>query len=367
MKAKIVVGLGFGDEGKGMTTSSLCLSDKYKIVVRFSGGQQAGHTVYNNETQHICSNYGAGVLSGIPTYFTEHTTVYPNTIYRETLVLREKGIETPTLIVHPLTKITTPSDVAYNRVMERKKRHGSCGLGVGATMDRNINTGYKLYCVDIETPKIFEEKLKNISNYYKSKLFDKDDIIDFTEIEAHEMKTFIDVYNSSFIILNYNHLKLYEEIIFEGSQGILLDMDHGIFPNVTYSNTTSKNALDICVNKLGMEYNDIEIFYITRCYQTRHGNGWVSNDNNIVLQNFYSETNETNDWQGNFRVREIDYDLLEYSFKIDDIYSENVENKNIVITCLDQRPGFEFNYNSLNPKIKRVYTSDNPFNKSYIL
>jgi len=64
-------------------------------------------------------------------------------------------------------------------------------------------------------------------------------------------------------------------------------MDHGIFPNVTYSNTTCKNAVEIC-NKLNI-FPDI--YYITRCYQTRHGNGWMSNIKSFPIKNNKFETN----------------------------------------------------------------------------
>jgi adenylosuccinate synthase len=63
------------------------------IVIRYSGGQQAGHTVMYNGVKHIHSNFGSGSLRGVPTYFSEHTTIYPVTIARELKVLKGKGVE----------------------------------------------------------------------------------------------------------------------------------------------------------------------------------------------------------------------------------------------------------------------------------
>jgi adenylosuccinate synthase len=94
MEGKIIIGLGFGDEGKGITTDYLC--SQYpdgSIVVRFSGGQQAGHTVIHNGIKHVHSNFGSGTLRNIPSYFSEHCTVYPNTIKKERSVLLSKGID----------------------------------------------------------------------------------------------------------------------------------------------------------------------------------------------------------------------------------------------------------------------------------
>jgi len=174
MEASIVVGLQFGDEGKGMSTDYLCslYPKDTTVVVRFSGGQQAGHTVIHNGIKHIHSNFGSGTLRGIPSYFSEHCCIYLNTIDTERSVLKEKGIE-PKLTVHPLAKLTTPYDVAYNRIIEKINNHGSCGLGVGTTMKRHNETGYKLYAIDLVYPQLLLQKLENIKNYYKSNSGDK--------------------------------------------------------------------------------------------------------------------------------------------------------------------------------------------------
>jgi len=124
-------------------------------------------------------------------------------------------------------------------------------------------------------------------------------------------------------------------------------MDHGFFPNVTYANTTSKNAIELC-----KKFNiPIEMWYVTRCYQTRHGNGWMSETGPVTLMNTKEEINITNPWQGDFRIQEIDYGLLNYAIQIDDIYLSEYGyeiRKNLMVTCLDQRPGFSFDYSKLN-------------------
>jgi adenylosuccinate synthase len=139
-------------------------------------------------------------------------------------------------------------------------------------------------------------------------------------------------------------------------------MNHGIFPNVTYGNTTSKNALEIC--KI-LDIKNIELFYITRCYQTRHGAGWMSNEDKIALTNTQDEINVFNEWQKNFRIGEIDYKLLDYAHSIDNLYSKGLP-KNLVVTCMDQRPGFEFDYQQLKTRFKQIYNSYSADSKTFI-
>lgn len=354
----------FGDSGKGITTDYLCSQNTYmkKIVVRFSGGQQAGHNVRIGDISHVHSNFGSGTLRGVPSYFSEHCTIYPLTMYRERMVLQSKGI-VPELYIHPLTNVTTPCDVAFNRLTEQKNGHGSCGLGVSATMKRNTQFPRKLFAIDLKNRILLEEKLKSIHRYYLNILSRKEKV-EYLKLFTPENECFLESLKEvSFNVQPYDFLKNYPEIIFEGSQGILLDMDHGIFPNVTYANTTSKNALDICKK---IDESNVDIYYITRCYQTRHGNGWMSNNNKIELIRNEEEINVYNEWQKDFKIGEIDYDLLNYALEIDKIYSGEI-SKNLVITCNDQRPHFNFETEKLKTKFKRIFKSQSSDSNDFLL
>jgi len=351
MEAKIVLGLQFGDEGKGRTVDYLSKSPKRTIVVRFSGGQNCGHTVMRDGIKHVFSSYGSGTLLGVPTYISEHCTVYLNSLYVERQALLEKGI-TPKLYVHPKAMLTTPYDVVLNRIKSKINKHGSCGVGISTTMKRNLETGYKLYAQDLKHPKIFKAKLRKIRDYVLS-------IINYTEFYEElglSEANFEDLLGSElFEIKDYDFLKSYNNLIFEGSQGIMLDMDHGIFPNVTYANTTSKNAIEIC-EKLNIY--DIKTFYITRCYQTRHGNGWMSNTDDITLINNEEEINVPN-FQGEFRVGELDYDIINYAYDVDRLYNKS-KFKFLVVTCLDQRPDFKLDETKLKGEFDFIKTFDSP-------
>lgn len=350
-KAKIVIGLGFGDEGKGITTDFLCSQNPKAIVIRFSGGQQAAHTVLLNGKKHIHSSFASGALRGLPSYFSEHCTIHPSLLYNEFLELKEKGGNT-TLYIHPLAKITTPFDVWQNRNNTKNLSHGSCGKGIGATMKRNEGA-HKLFAIDLIGPKDFLiEKLKNITSYYG---FSND-----TQLQE-EVAYFLEcIEKIDWKIANYDFLKNYETLIFEGSQGILLDMDHGVFPNVTYANTTSKNAMEICKQ---LAIQDIELFYVSRCYTTRHGSGWMPNEENITLVNNEEETCVYNEYQKELRFGKLDEELLLHALQIDQIYSKATKN-NLVLTCLDQHKQ-EVDFDKLKTKFDTIYGSYAPESKFF--
>jgi len=362
MEAQIVVGLGFGDEGKGNFTSYLCNEHKTEkpLVIRFSGGQQAGHTVMYKGKKHIFSNYGSGTLQGVATHISEHCSFYLNTMAVEREILKKTFNINPILSVHPLAMVTTPYDVAFGRLRERTVKHGSCGLGIGTTAARHTNTGFKLHAIDMEHKGIFGVKLANIKEYYADKAAQMGTIaLDeyMAEVDRLEQDYFDLINKELFTIKNNDEATdKAETLIFEGSQGIMLDKDHGIFPNVTYANTTSKNAVQIC-KELEVPFS---INYITRCYQTRHGNGWMSNENPVILMNDEEEINKSNSWQGDFRTAELDYDLLNLAIGIDFSYCGGVENTNLVVTCLDQIPGIEFEEHKIIYEIDEIYESHSP-------
>src|SRR6478736_1642500 len=145
MEAKIVVGIGFGDEGKGITTDFLARKSTVPTLnVRFNGGQQAGHTVVIGKERHTYATFGSGTGRGLPTFLSEYCTFYPPNALNEYNILIDKGLK-PSLYIHPLAKLTTYWDVAWGRLRERIYNHGSCGIGIGATMMRHEQSLHKLF------------------------------------------------------------------------------------------------------------------------------------------------------------------------------------------------------------------------------
>lgn len=349
-ESHIVLGLGFGDEGKGLRTSNLvgqALTKSQKpLVIRFSGGHQAGHTVKVGDTRHVFSSFGSGTLQGTPTYWSAYCPFSPNSLIVEAKRLTEKGVA-PKLYVDKLAPVTTPFDVLLNRLKEEINNHGSCGAGINETIHRNT-TPYKLYAKDLEFPYVVKEKLKSIEFYYinqvreilDSRAFSADlrtrylsDILggDVSEkfIEACNKINGFDITMIDFHSIKSN----FDCFIFEGSQGILLDEEIGFFPNVTRGRTCSKNAIQFIS---GHNLPTPTVHYVTRAYQTRHGNGPMSKEGvEINLTNNADETNVLNRYQGSFKVAPMDMDLINYAITSDKAYSVGFPST-LTITCLDQ-------------------------------
>jgi adenylosuccinate synthase len=332
----IIVGTNFGDEGKGLVTSFLCQHTNNPLVVRFNGGHQAGHTVYWEGKRHVFSNFGSGTLQGFPTYWSEYCTFNPISFVHEYTILSD-----PEFYIHPLCAVVTPFDILFNQQVEKIKKHGSVGVGFGATIQRQLDN-YKLFVQDLFYDSVLKIKLKAIAQYYNF-IVKQDEIESFVEC-ARKVRKLI-VLSDTDILFNYNP-------IFEGAQGILLDMDFGFFPNVTRSNTTSKNALSL--------YPSEEIYYVTRTYLTRHGNGFMPNEKEMLLVNTELETNRFHPFQGEFRKAELDIELLKYSLGCDSNFSKGLK-KNLIVTCMDQYAiDIERLISTLGITFNKVFVSSGP-------
>lgn len=343
MKANIVLGAGFGDEGKGRTVDWLAQNNPDSLVVRFNGGHQAGHTVVLPDgSRHVFSNFGSGTLAGLPTYYSKYCTVHPSGVLKETLSLFSNHAVKPILYVDALCPVTTPYDIAYNRYLEsrRTNRHGSCGVGFGTTVKRHLTSGYKFYAQDFTNENVMRLRLKGIKQYY-----DQQDPIAMIGVTDEVIESFIQ--DAKIFYQKYEICKeveflissnIYSDLIFEGSQGIMLDQNFGFFPHVTYSHTTSRNAIEILKRNNLYDPDETSIYYVTRCYQTRHGAGPMINENflPIELKNNEKETNKTGAWQGDFRVGILDVDLLKYAIGCDANIHDTFLEKRLVITCVDQ-------------------------------
>ena len=355
-QASIILDLGFGDSGKGKKVDWLCTNppnflNPPDLIVRFSGGQQAGHTVINQFGKHIHSSFPSGTLSGVAGYIMEHCVVSPLHLRNEydILVKKKKDI---LLTVHPLAHLTTPYEIAWNRIMAREGE--TCGLGVGATMKRNLQTPHHLYAVDLTNPWVLRRKMSRLHLYYHSLLLEFKQLNRFNEEVEQLMEPFLDAVDwfVDFVEIEDLDFNFYDTVVFEGSQGILLDMDHGIFPYVTYANTTSKNIAGI-IRASGAKSHT---FYVTRTYSTRHGSGPLLDESSIPLKNTDEEINVHNQWQGEFRLAPLDESLLEYAMRCDMIYSPT-KTHNLCVTCADQlKPTIDFEGFCLD----NIYISDTP-------
>lgn len=324
--AYAVIGLGFGDEGKGLTVNSIVQQVNKPLVVRYSGGQQAGHTVtLPDGTSHVFSNFGSGTLKGVPTYWSKYCTFDPVGALNEFSILKSKGFA-GCLYLDKKSPVTTPYDKAFNQRGSVALEHGTCGAGVGATYQREEDF-FSLTAGDLLFPSVVILKLKLIQDYYRKKLnlergatFDVDIAAFMEAVDRWRNR-------SSHCIFVDEIPDKYDNIIFEGSQGLLLDQNTGFFPHVTRSNVGTKNILE-------MAY-DPHLFLITRAFQTRHGNGPMTNSHipHNIKEN-PKETNVLNRYQGEFKRSLLDLDLLKYGMSKDE-YITRSTRKSLVITCLD--------------------------------
>lgn len=328
-----VIGLQFGDEGKGKVVSSLCSQSRNSLVIRFCGGQQAGHhVVINNKLDHVFSNFGSGTLQGKDTYWSEYCTVDPVGIINEFNVLLSKNIN-PTLYVNGKCPVTTPYEKQYNQKHDKIHKHGSCGVGVGQTYQREQDH-YSLLFSDLFFPSVLKIKLELLSKYYGFELDCTDFLITCDELTIHP----------EFVMVNDIPFRGYDKLIFEGSQGLLLDQTHGFFPHVTRANTGIKNIVSMGFNP--------DVFFVTRAYQTRHGRGQMTNEQikHDIKENQY-EQNPSDNFQGKFRITYLDLDLLRYALSRE-IHNTN---KTLVITCLDLMQSYRLTENGKLIEFKNEY------------
>lgn len=350
--AYIVVGAGFGDEGKGNITDIACAKNLSTINIRFNGGSQAAHTVVTPEgKKHAFRHFGAGTFTGVPTYLGEDFLVNLFTFDKEERELESKFGIVPIVYVNPKCNVTTLWDMYINQAIETmrgEQRHGSCGLGINETVYRSKYEEYRITVMDLVSPQKLLKKLEKIQNEYvpmrlkykyhlslshlpeKYKaLINNKDNINMTMFYAFEFINNVQIMGD--FILNK-----YENGVFEGAQGLLLDQGYERFwPNVTTSNTGIKNAMKI-LNHINFKGN-IEIHYISRCYATRHGRGLFPTEvKGVPYKRIADSTNITNEFQESLRFGILDVDLLLEAIN-NDLGNLNLPAKICpTFTCFDQ-------------------------------
>lgn len=323
MRAYAVIGLGFGDEGKGKAVSTLVSKCDKPLVVRFCGGQQAGHKVVlcAGAPGHVFSNFGSGTLQGAPTYWTRFCTFEPVGMLKERELLQTLWGIAPVLYVDERCPITTFADIRANQCNETDFKNGTCGVGVGQTIQREQDH-YSLTVRDLKYPSVLRIKMRMILNYYN---LSQDDRM---------VKSFLDACEEAVSVIkivgDWEGVPHTGDIIYEGSQGILLDKDVGFFPHVTRSNTGMDNV----------PYAT-DILFVIRAYQTRHGNGPMTNQQwpLRVLDNPH-EHNTTGEFQGAFRSSLLDLDLLKYARD-----TQGDVPASLLITCMDLLEEYQFTVN----------------------
>lgn len=330
MRDDIVVGLIFGDESKGSTTSLLAeraldANLPIRFVVRFSGGPQTAHNVIHNNIHHTFSQFGSGSLQGIPTILTRFVVINPFNLMHEGYSLIQKTGMNPFngLLISANALLITPIHRWINQQREIARgadAHGSCGEGVGETRLYDIkHPDLSLKMQDLLPGNIdgLKNKLVSLIDYAEetigSSWTDNDITLD-SLTESYRNLTedgFLNIVDDEFILERLND----GYNIWEGSQGVLLDESLGFFPHTTWSSVTPANA-QLLLKEAGKEKGNV--VGVVRTYFTRHGAGPFPSEIEDTEENqelFPEEHNTYGRFQGGWRRGWFDFPLFEYAVR----------------------------------------------------
>lgn len=334
---KAVIGANFGDEGKGLMTNYFCEqahnNNQSAIVVLHNGGSQRSHTVsLSPDICHAFRHFGSGTFQEADTYFAKDFIIDPMNFVNECTDIMDLNYRVKVgIYANKNCMVSLPCDALINCIKETERnngKHGSCGCGIYETIKRN-QKGFSISAYELT--KITREQLRELikkSREYAEKeikswcienniLRLSDTALRYYKIlmEAEEL---VDVYIDNVNSLKYFNftddtiLNEYNNIFFEGGQGLLLDQNNtAYFPHLTPSNTGSINPCNI-IKSAGLTDCDIELCYVTRTYMTRHGAGPFPTECNKsdINSEMYDKTNEPNPFQGTLRYGYINTDDL---------------------------------------------------------
>ena len=273
MKTDILLGLQWGDEGKGKIVD--VLTKKYDIIARFQGGPNAGHTLEFDGIKHVLHTIPSGIFhKGVTNLIGNGVVIDPIIFQKEIINIEKLDIEYSELIISKKAHLILPTHKLLDAASEKAKgklKIGSTLKGIGPTyMDKTGRNGLRVG--DISLPK-FKEKYTALKNKHIQLLNFYDYSYSLEELENQWFK-------SLEILKKFEHIdsehyinqqiKAGKKILAEGAQGTLLDIDFGSYPFVTSSNTTAAGActgLGIAPNKIN------EVFGIFKAYCTRVGSG----------------------------------------------------------------------------------------------
>ncbi len=274
MKLNVLLGLQWGDEGKGKIVD--VLAPKYDVIARFQGGPNAGHTLEFNKIKHVLHTIPSGVFRHETINIIGNGVVIDPVIFmKEIEELQELNVDlTKNLFISKRAHLILPSHRILDAASEAAKgktKIGSTLKGIGPTyMDKTGRNGLRIG--DIINPG-FKEKYVSLTNKHKGLLKQYDFEYDLKEYEENWFKG-IELIKSFRIIESEHEINNYIEegklILAEGAQGTLLDIDFGSYPFVTSSNTICAGActgLGVAPNKIG------SVIGIFKAYCTRVGSG----------------------------------------------------------------------------------------------
>ncbi|PJD90551.1 MAG: adenylosuccinate synthase [Legionella sp.] len=274
IKNIVVLGTQWGDEGKGKIVD--LLTQDAQAVVRYQGGHNAGHTLKINGQKTVLHLVPSGILrTHVRCYIGNGVVISPEALIHEIRTLEEAGLDVRSrLRISAACPLILPCHVALDKAREsRHTQIGTTGRGIGpAYEDKVARRALKIN--DLLHLDRFEKKLIELidyhnfmlTNYYKQPSIDAQPILEDARAWAELLKPMIIDVTTAI----HEHRERKDVILFEGAQGVYLDIDHGTYPFVTSSNT----CVGSVTNGSGLGPRDLDyILGITKAYTTRVGSG----------------------------------------------------------------------------------------------
>jgi len=284
----VVVGAQWGDEGKGKIVD--LLASKADVVVRYQGGNNAGHTVKIDDEVFKLHLIPSGILSeGVACVIGNGVVVDPAVLIQEMDSLAARGIDVSRLVVSENAHVIMPYHKALDRLQEEAKgdeKIGTTGRGIGPCYTDKI-ARFGLRMADLVDPEALSDRLDLVLRYvnsllekvYGDKGFKKQDLIDELSPKAERLRGMV----ADTSLLVNEALDRGQDVLFEGAQGTLLDIDHGTYPFVTSSSATAGGAST--GSGVGPTRID-KVIGIAKSYTTRVGEGPFPSE----------QKNEIGDW-----------------------------------------------------------------------
>jgi adenylosuccinate synthase len=273
-KADVLLGLQWGDEGKGKIVD--VLTPKYDIIARFQGGPNAGHTLEFNGIKHVLHTIPSGIFHPTAVNIVGNGVVIDPVIFKKEIdALKKLGVDVKKkLLISKRAHLILPTHRLLDAASEASKgknKIGSTLKGIGPTyMDKTGRNGLRVG--DIETDE-FKEKYDSLVEKHKQLLAHHDFKYNLEELEPTWFEAIKDLKKLQFIDTEHylnEAMKKGKKVLCEGAQGSLLDIDFGSYPFVTSSNTICAgacNGLGIAPNRIG------RVIGIFKAYCTRVGSG----------------------------------------------------------------------------------------------
>ncbi len=275
MPAIVLIGAQWGDEGKGKATD--LLGDRVDYVVKFNGGNNAGHTVVIGDKKYALHLLPSGILSpGVTPVIANGVVVDIEVLFQELDALIARGVDVSRLKVSANAHVITHYHRTVDKVTERflgKRQIGTTGRGIGPAYADKINrVGIRIQ--DIFDEGILRQKVEGAldqKNHLLVKIYNRrailvDEIVDELLSYADRLRPMV---ADTSLVLN-QALDAGDTVLFEGGQATMLDIDHGTYPFVTSSNATSGGAS----TGSGVAPNRIDrVIAVVKAYTTRVGAG----------------------------------------------------------------------------------------------